>query len=46
MLFQPRDQLTLCQRFRRRFSRFVVQVTGLWIMSWPFSCSLTCSARS
>ena len=27
MLFQPRDQLTLCQRFRRRFSRFVVQVT-------------------
>ncbi|SRH57772.1 putative IS1294 ORF [Shigella flexneri 2b] len=27
VLFQPRDQLTLCQRFRRRFSRFVVQVT-------------------
>ncbi len=28
MLFQPRDQLPLCQRFRRRFSRFVVQVSG------------------
>ena len=27
VLFQPRDQLTLCQRFRCRFSRFVVQVT-------------------
>nr|AYU68793.1 transposase [Escherichia coli] len=27
VLFQPRDQLPLCQRFRRRFSRFVVQVT-------------------
>nr|ARQ20561.1 hypothetical protein [Escherichia coli] len=26
VLFQPRDQLTLCQRFRRRFSRFVVHV--------------------
>lgn len=25
MLFHPRDQLTLCQRFRRRFSRFVVR---------------------
>ena len=27
VLFQPRDPLPLCQRFRRRFSRFVVQVT-------------------
>ncbi len=25
VLFQPRDQLPLCQRFRRRFSRFVVR---------------------
>lgn len=27
MLFHPRDQLTLRQRFRRCLSRFVVQVT-------------------